>query len=145
MSVQTRTPRSDGRLSRLWLVIAGIVVAAVLIAASIWVMDALTPQFIDAITIDNPTEHTVQVHANGSNGDGWLTVGTVPAGQTKQAHRVVDLGQTWTFRFSRRDVGVEATYSRSELNAQSWQVTVPDDLEQRLEQQGIQPPGSPFD
>lgn len=64
-------------------------------------------------------------------------MGTVPGGQTYDPGHVLDQGETWTFRFSHRDIAVERTYQRDELDARGWHVTVPGELEQRLQQDGI--------
>lgn len=136
-----RPPRAHGRPGRGWLTAAGLVAVAGVVAAAIWATTALTPTFIDTITVENPTDHPVTVQARAADdGTGWLSLSTVPPQQTVEVEQVHDLGATWALRFSHRDVAVEATYSRDELDARGWQVTVPDELPQRLREQNIPPP-----
>lgn len=147
MPVQTSTEPPAGSSRGAVPVWVAVVVGAVLVlAASIWVMDALTPEFVDELSIENPTDHPVKVQARGEEAEGWLTVATVPAGRTHRAGQILDQGQTWTFRFSRQEVAVERTYQRDELEGQGWQVTVPDELQERLRGEGVPAPEvTPFD
>lgn len=137
------TRAAGGRIS-IWA--AGVVGIALVVAAGVWVMVVLAPTYAEDLSVENPNEYPVQVQTRGSDSQGWLSVGTVPAGQTYDPQHVLDQGETWTFRFSHRDIAVERTYQRDELDARGWQVTVPDELEQRLQEEGITPQeSSPFE
>lgn len=147
MSVQAPTsPADSGPNRRVSGLVAVVVAAVLLVVGGIWTMSALNPTYASALSIDNPTEQRVKVQVRGADSTGWMPVGTVPAGQTYSPDHVIDQGQTWTFRFSHREVAIERTYERDELEAQDWQVTVPAELTQRLREEGITPNDtSPFD
>lgn len=56
------------------------------------------PATLGEITVMNSTDYTVQVLVSGE-GDAWLPLGTVEAGEVSVFHEVLDQGELWEFRF----------------------------------------------
>jgi hypothetical protein len=98
------------------------------------------PAKVPSLTIDNPGVYTVTIEASDRTDDGWITVAIVHAGQTVAAREVIDVGPTWNLRFTSQGIvlgGYEVR--RSDLAAAGWHHSVPDDVINRLRDQGVPP------
>lgn len=96
--------------------------------------------FVDHLTLDNPTEYDVLVHVKGEAGSSWLALGQAKNGRKTTREMVIDMGDTWLFRFSYvgEDAG-EHSISRSELIKNKWVYRIPDEVGERLKAKGIPP------
>ncbi len=83
------------------------------------------PEFIDRITVVNPTNRDIDVEV-GSNADGWLPIAIVDADSTVVTNDVIDAGDVWTFRFLTygRVLG-QLQRTRAQLEQADWLVTIP--------------------
>ncbi len=98
-----------------------------------------SPRFVARVEIANRTAYPAGVKVRGSTG-GWLNLTTVRAGATEEVREVLDQGPSWTFRFGYSDVAVEVTVDREALADANWRVEVPEELEERLRDQGVSVP-----
>ena len=118
-------------------IIAIIVVVAVLMAASLDLLDE--PNHISRVTIANPSEYALDVAVTSGGRHGWLALSGVPVGATRDFHDVLDQGNTWVFSFRAqgRDGG-EMSMTRADLDASGWNITVPGQVLDRLRAAGAQ-------
>ncbi len=56
------------------------------------------------LTVRNPTAYPVDVELTGTDLEGRLRLGLVPAGSEKVFLEVLDAGEEWSFRFVRLDI-----------------------------------------
>jgi len=137
--------RSRGRLRRSWdsewfdLVVAMTTSWLLLIPTGLLDM----PPTIDRLTIENPTVYDIHIDASDEEGDGWVAVTTVGRQGTGSTTNVIDQGDVWRFRFrgQGRDGG-ELTVARTDLEADGWELTIPDAVGERLAELGA-PPSPP--
>lgn len=93
--------------------------------------------FVERVVLVNEIDYPANVDLRGDGG-GWLGLSTVPAHQTREIERVIDQGDTWTFRFSYGErEPVEVEISRKELVDAGWRVEVPEELERILRDEGV--------
>ena len=123
-------------------VIAAAVIGVALFATlAFWVMRTTAlPESVDTLTIENPTEFSVDVAVSDSAARTWLPLGVVPAGGERAFTGVFDQGDEWVFRF--RSQGVDSaphSVDRSELAASAWTVVVPDSVPDELRAGGAEP------
>ena len=118
-------------------IIAIIVVVAVLMAASLELLDE--PNHVSRVTIANPSEYALDVAVTSGGRHGWLALSGVPVGATRDFHDVLDQGNTWVFSFRAqgRDGG-EMSMTRADLDASGWNITVPGQVLDRLRAAGAQ-------
>lgn len=96
------------------------------------------PVFVRRLTIANPTAYEVNVEISGSQGSGWLDLGTVPREREVALENVVDQGGKWTFRFSSGGVfAAEMALSRADLEQGQWRVNIPDGIAVPLQEAGL--------
>ena len=94
--------------------------------------------FVDRVTVANATAFSVDVEV--VDGDGTVSLGTVPAGGTETFHDVVDQGSAWNFRFLYAGVaGGELELTRDALERAGWRIAVPADVDGRLRAAGLTP------
>jgi hypothetical protein len=97
------------------------------------------PQFVDRVTIENPTRFDVEVDVAGADGR-VLGLSQVLAGRTKTIRDVIDQGKVWTFSFSH--AGTDAAsleIDRAALDRNDWKVEIPPEVARRLEAAGYEP------
>jgi hypothetical protein len=134
----TRAPRSRPAVGRIvWylpIVLAGVAVTFLLS----WLLRG--PDFVDRVTIANPTAFDVDVDVAGSDG-GLLDLYYVEAGTTAVVRDVIDQEDTWTFHLSYggTDAGT-LRLDRARLAQSGWRVEIPQAVENRLEGAGHEPP-----
>ena len=119
--------------------VIGIAVPALLwVAAMAIVTPAIrTPPHVDRLTIDNPHPWDVHVEATDADRDGWVGIARVGRDDRHTVESVLDQGDTWVIRFSYAGQSAESRLDRAELERDDWQVTVPDQLADRLRAAGI--------
>jgi hypothetical protein len=65
--------------------------------------------------------------------DGWLPLSVATAGSTAATREVIDMHDTWVFRFSHEGVVAgELRVSRDDLARNGWTVRVPERVAQQL-------------
>ena len=110
------------------VVIIGIGVIALL--AMLFVRAA--PVHDRTVTVTNPTVYELGVEVSGPD-SGWVPIGTVDREATLTVNHVYDEGATWRIRFSGQGVdGGSMQMSRTDLESNGWQVTVPDAVNNQL-------------
>jgi hypothetical protein len=116
------------------IVLAGVAVTFLLS----WLLRG--PDFVDRVTIANPTAFDVDVDVAGSDG-GLLDLYYVEAGTTAVVRDVIDQEDTWTFHLSYggTDAGT-LRLDRARLAQSGWRVEIPQAVENRLEGAGHEPP-----
>ena len=83
------------------------------------------PSFAPPITVDNSTRYDISIQVTDGQ-HGWMPVGTVHSGTSPSLAQVLDQGDPWIFRFSSQgEDGGELRLSRSQLEANQWQVNIP--------------------
>ena len=98
------------------------------------------PAKVPPLTIENAGAYTVIVEASDRSDSGWTPVAIVRAGKTVVAREVIDVGPNWNVRFISQGHelgGYEVR--RSDLAAAGWRYSVPDDVINRLRDQGAPP------
>lgn len=116
-----------------------ILVSALL---AMMLLRSFTPsiQFVERLTIRNPTQYSLEVEATGSRRDGWLGLGTLPREDEKAFEEVIDQGQRWTFRFSYGGQLLgDLVISRADLEEGAWRIAVPPEIGERLRAAGTAP------
>jgi hypothetical protein len=114
---------------------ARIVLLAILVAGLLAIAIRITegPDFVDRVSVVNGTGYDLDVDVTGASRDGWLPLSVGTGGTTTATRDVIDMGDTWVFRFSREGVsGGELEVSRDELARNGWKVAVPDRVAQEL-------------
>jgi hypothetical protein len=124
----------------LWIAL-GLVAVLGLIVVSRLVPDAAT---VDRVTVRNGTVYDLDVDATGAGRDGWTPVGIAIARSDTSMKDVIDSGDVWIFRFSGqgRDGG-ELRVTRSQLEADDWEVSVPASVGDRIRASGAPPSPAP--
>lgn len=133
----TRAPRSRPAVGRIvWylpVVLAGVAVTFLLS----WLLRG--PDFVDRVTIANPTAFDVDVDVAGSDG-GLLDLYYVEAGKTAVVRDVIDQGDTWTFHFSYGGTDAGAVlFDRAVLAQSDWRVEIPGFVADGLADAGHEP------
>lgn len=97
--------------------------------------------YVDELTLVNPTSYPVDVEVTDGGRTGWVGVGTAPANGERLVEQVLHQGGTWVFRFrsAGRELG-EVEMTESELAQNQWRVQVPESAEERLQEEGVEPP-----
>jgi hypothetical protein len=125
--------RARGRGRRLvaWPAVALIVLGA----------GCADPPTVENVKVANETDYPADVSVSDGDRDGWLSLGLVPAGQTKSFNSVLDQGKEWTFRFEYfEEHPVETVVSRADLERDDWRLPVPGSFAGALEEEGVHPP-----
>jgi hypothetical protein len=109
---------------QLAVVVAGLLVwSALFTGVFALVRDA---DFVDRVTIVNPTERALDVDVSGSAHRGWTGLATVEPRSTTDVEQVVDQGRHWVFRFTDAGAPVgEVRVSRDRLAHDGWRVRAP--------------------
>jgi hypothetical protein len=137
--VLSRRPTSTvpgGRAGAAGLTVAGVAALALVVGASTMLVP---PAHVPAVTVANPTAWYADVSVSSGTG-GWVVLGPVAPGESRRLADVLDVGDSWAFRFTYGD-GVEAvaTFDRAELAQSSWEVTVPEEFSQQAQEAGLVP------
>jgi hypothetical protein len=133
----TRPPRSQPMIGRRMGALAAVIATAVVVLGGSWAVRG--PDFVDRVTVENPTRFDVDVDVAGSDGR-VLELTQVLAGRTKAVRDVIDQGKSWTVTFSY--AGTEAgamQLDRTTLEDDGWRIVVPAGVEQELESAGYEP------
>jgi hypothetical protein len=133
----TRPPRSRPVTGRRLGAVAAVIATAVLVLLGSWVVRG--PEFVDQVSIENPTRFDIDVDVAGSDGR-ILELTRVDAGRTKTVRDVIDQGRSWTVTFSY--AGTEAGsvgIDRDTLEDRDWTIEVPASVGDELEAAGYEP------
>jgi hypothetical protein len=126
---------SRRRIQPAWIIL-GVVALLGLAIVSRLVPD---PSNVDRVTIHNPTEYDLDVYARGGN-EGWTPIGIALAHSDTPFKDVIDLGDSWTFRFTGQGHdGGELVVTRTALAANDWKVDVPASVGDRIRATGAPP------
>ena len=133
-------PRSAPALFRrevIVLAVAGAMGVAVLAATNAALRG---PDFVDRVTVVNETPYLVDIEVTDRAGDGWLGLGPVSADASHTFRDVVDQGERWVFHVTSGPYdGGEFSRSKRELEQERWRVTIPVDVQRRLDATGAVP------
>ena len=96
---------------------------------------------IERLVITNRTSYDLEIAVTDARREGWVPLGRTLRGETSTHEMVADLGDIWIFRFeyAARVLGGELRVGREQLEADDWEVVVPDRVEDRLRAEGIKP------
>jgi hypothetical protein len=132
----TRQPTSSRRRIQPAWIILGVVALLGLVIVSRLVPN---PSAVDRVTIHNPTEYDLDVDARSGN-EGWTPIGIAIARSDTAIKDVIDLGDSWTFRFAGqgRDGG-EVRVTRDQLAANDWTLEVPASVGGQIRATGAPP------
>jgi len=119
-------------------VAAGVVAAA--LALGLGPLLLRGPQFVERVSVVNPSPYDIHVEVTGQDRGGWLSVTTADHGATGVGREVVDQGPVWIFRFlaQGRDGG-ELRISRRDLAQAGWSFEVPAAAIDRIRDAGAPP------
>jgi hypothetical protein len=115
--------------------------AAIIITALAGIQAALRgPEFVDRVTVVNETPYLIDIEITSAGGDGWLGLGPVSPDARHSFRSVVDQGDRWIFHVTAGPYeGGEFSLSKTELEREHWRVTIPVDVDRRLESSGAAP------
>jgi hypothetical protein len=126
-----RRPSSRERARLALAAVAGLVAFAALASAF------RGPEFAERVTVVNESPFDLHVTVSGDDG-GVLGLGTVPRDRSVEYRSVLDQGDTWSFTFAAGgESGGTVEVARGSLERDTWTVTVPAVVTQRLEQAGV--------
>jgi hypothetical protein len=95
-----------------------------------------TPSTVARVTVVNHGDYGLDVELRDQDAARVLFGRALPDGNTSR-HEVLDLGDDWTFVFSRDGLAAATVdVSRDELARADWHVTVPDDVATKLRDAG---------
>jgi hypothetical protein len=134
-----RPARSFGRLVRADAIAIVLATASVLVVGLV-LLDG--PARVDRVTINNPTDYDLTIQLSSGPDRAWLPLAVIGLRSTQEFHDVLDQGDSWVFGFRAqgRDGG-DITVTRAQLEADGWQLTVPEDVVTQLQLLGA--PKSP--
>jgi hypothetical protein len=122
--------------NREWVRMALAAVAAI-VALGALASAFRAPAFVERVTVVNESPFDLHITVRGED-EGVLGLGTVPRGRSVAYRSVLDQGDTWSFAFDAGGVaGGTVEVARSSLERDSWTVTVPAVVTQRLERAGV--------
>ncbi len=135
----TRPPQFRANARRRLAAVTSVIAVAVLVLGGSWVMRG--PDFVERVTIENPTGFDVDVDVAGPDGR-VLGLTQVQAGRTKEVRSVIDQGVSWmiSFVYAGRAVG-SVDVDRETLEGDDWRIEVPQEVERRLVTAGYEPDG----
>jgi hypothetical protein len=114
------------------LSIVALLIGAVLLCAAM-AYSLRDPDSVPRITIENPSELTVNVSVRGTSDGPRLILASVLPTTSATTSDVVDEGDEWIFSFSSGGVdGGTVRVSRATLAADGWRVEVPESVIHRL-------------
>ena len=98
------------------------------------------PSFVDQVSVVNRTPFDLNVQVGGGHPDDAMLLTVAQPDQTTSVSDVVDQGSTWVFTISRGGVSAGSVrMTRSQLDADHWQVVIPSSFDAPLLANGQQP------
>lgn len=139
---ETRVPRSSlppPRVGHVLLIGAAVVALVVVFKFLVPLFEG--PGHVDDLQVVNPTDYDISIALSGPGDDSRTLLGSVDAGDEATFERVVDQGDAWVFhlRTQGRDAGVFER-SAAQLEADDWQVRIPDAVGEQLAADGVPTP-----
>lgn len=99
-----------------------------------------TVSHVDQVVLVNPTDYDLVVEVRESERDSWLRLGTARRNSETVKEEVIDMGETWVFRFRYIDEELgEDSVSRSDLVGNDWRYEIPAKFGDQLKQKGYPP------
>ncbi len=96
--------------------------------------------FVERVVLINPTNYDVTVDVRGEGERSWLPLGIMRRSAETAKENVVDVGDTWVFRFSYAgEAAGEGRISRARLESNRWRYQIPEDVGKKLEDRGYPP------
>ena len=95
------------------------------------------PAHVARLTVDNPTDYDVLVTVSAPNDRGSVALGTARRRGESTFESILDQGEVWVFRFEAQgEDGGELRMTREQLEADGWQLLIPDSVSERLQEKG---------
>jgi hypothetical protein len=107
-----------------WLPVAAVVIVVV----AVMIPALQSGNFVEHVSVKNPSEFDVEVAVAGPTADGWTDLGTAVNHRTSVADEVYDQGKVWTFDFRTPTQDVQTQMTRDQLAEAGWTVAVPPEL-----------------
>jgi hypothetical protein len=137
IDLTTRPTRPRVHAALLAAVVALLLVGGGLVALLARAMS--TPSTVDRVTIVNHGDYGLDVELRAHDAGRILFGRALPDRDTSR-HDVLDLGDDWTFVFSRQGLTAAAIdVSRDQLARDDWHLTVPDEVAAKLRDVGQTP------
>jgi hypothetical protein len=114
---------------------ARVGLVAILVVALLAIAIRITegPDFVNRVSVANRTGYDLDVDVTSASRDGWLPLSVATTGSTAVTREVIDMQDTWIFRFSHEGVSVgELRVSRDDLARNGWTIRVPERVAQQL-------------
>src|SRR5262245_504700 len=134
--------RASRRRRMGWLVHSDFaaVLAAGIVAVAFGFTFLRAPVTIDVVSVTNPTDYDIAIDVRGSDG-GWMPMSRAQRNSTTAVAKVIDQGDTWTFRFRAQGHHAgELRIARDALETAGWAIEIPDSTEDALTDAGTSPP-----
>jgi len=96
--------------------------------------------YVERVFLVNPTDYNLLVDVRGADGTSWLSLGIARRNIESVNQDVIDLGDTWVFRFSYagEELG-EDRISRSDLVRNRWRYEIPERVGEIPKEKGYAP------
>jgi hypothetical protein len=118
------------------LALAALVAGALLVVFGIPLL-MQGPEFVERVTIRNPTAVPVEVSVGSTGTDDHLTLGSSAPRSRTTFETIVDPGSRWRLRFVANGGAIaQAEVPRDELERASWSYTIPEPVQDELSSRG---------
>lgn len=130
----SRRPRWSAPVAVVVIAVAGLVLSQLLRVLEV-------PSHVERVLFENPTAYDLDVEVSDGRRDSWVGMGTAVGGAITKMEKILDQGDTWTFRFTGQgEAGGEVQLTRRQLERDGWKVTIPEEIGHTLEARGVLPP-----
>jgi hypothetical protein len=123
-----------------------VVAPVVSVAGALAVLLAATPlvdgpRMVPRLLIRNPTVYDLTVEVTDAHHDGWMAVWIARRNATTVAEEIVDVGDTWVFRFrAQGETTRELRVARDDLERSGWRLSIPTVIGDELRARGAPRP-----
>lgn len=96
--------------------------------------------YVERVVLVNPTDYNLLVYVKGADDTSWLSLGIANRNAETENQEVIDMGETWVFRFSYvgEELG-EDRIARSDLVRNRWRYEIPQRVGEMLKEKGYAP------